>query len=158
MELSADQRNALEHLGRHEQRAQVRVKALALLSLADRRPVCDVARTFRVSRQTLYNWQRRHARDGIAGLGIRPGRGRKSAVDLEQVKDTVRRSPREFGIARTRWTLAAVAQAVPALAGYSARGVQKVLARAGLGYKLGQAWQHSPDPQYARKKGRLTRR
>jgi len=157
MELSADQRTELERLGRNGHPAHVRVKALALLNIADARPVTEVAAIFHVSRQAVYDWQRRYAADGINGLGVRRGRGRKSAIDLDQVKDTVRRSPREFGIARTRWTLVAVGQAVPSLVGYSARGVQKVLKRAGLHYKRGQAWLHSPDPAYATKKGRSTR-
>lgn len=157
MELTADQRMELERRGRTGRPAHLRVKALALLNIADGRPVADVAAMFRVSRQALYDWRKRYAASGIAGLGVRPGRGRKSAVDLDQVKDTVRRSPREFGIARTRWTLRAVGQAVPSLVGYSARGVQKVLKRAGLSYKRGQAWLHSPDPEYARKKGRSTK-
>jgi transposase len=154
MNLTADQRAELERESKKGHPAHVRVKALALLNIADGRTVTAVAAIFRISRQALYDWQKRYAADGVAGLGVRPGRGRRSAVDLEQVTDTVRRSPREFNIARTRWTLAAVAQAVPTLGGYSARGVQKVLARAGLRYKRGQVWLHSPDPQYAVKKGR----
>ena len=157
MELSDHQRKALMHFGRHGQPAHVRVKALALVNLAEGRKVSEVAEIFHVSRQALYEWQQRYAAKGMDGLQVRPGRGRKSQVDLEQVKDLVRRSPREFGLMRTRWTLAAVTQVVPSLAGFSARGAQKVLKRAGLCYKRGQAWLHSPDPRYAAKKGRSIR-
>jgi transposase len=154
MELSAFERAELAQTARRGQPAHVRVKALAILALYDGRKVGAVADIFRVSRQALSEWRRRYRDAGVAGLQVRPGRGRRSSIDLEVVRDTVRRSPREFGLARTRWTLGAVAHAVPGLAGYSPRGVQKVLARAGLSYKRGQAWVHSPDPYYGEKKQR----
>ena len=154
MELSADAHRELEQVVRHGQPAHVRVKAVALLALADGRKIGEVARLVRCSRQALTEWRKRYRAEGLSGLQVRPGRGRRSAIDLDAVREIVRSSPREHGIARTRWTLASVAQAVPGLSGYSPRGVQKVLARAGVRYKRGQAWVHSPDPEYARKKGR----
>jgi transposase len=116
-----------------------------------------VARIFRVTRRSLYRWRRRYLAEGVTGLRVRAGRGRKPRADLEQLSDYVRQSPRTFGVHRTRWTLATLANAVPSLRGFSPFGVQKALRRAGFHYKRGQPSLHSPDPQYAQKKGLWTR-
>ena len=157
MEVSDEGRKELERVARHGEPAYVRPKALALLNLADGRPVREVARTFRRSRQALYDWRRRFAEDGVAGLWVRPGRGRKPTADLDELARYVRQSPRRFGMARTRWTLAALAQVVPSVRGFSPYGVQKALARAGIRYKRGQPSVHSPDPDYEQKKGLWTK-
>jgi hypothetical protein len=67
----------------------------------------------------------------------------------------VLQAPDNFGIKQTRWTLRALAQAVPSLRGFSPSGVKRALARAGFSYKRGQPVQHSPDPDYAEKKSRI---
>jgi transposase len=157
MELSNQQRQELMQLARHGQPAYVRVKALVVLNLGDGQPVTQVARMFRVSRQSVYEWRRRYWEQGASGLRVRAGRGRKSRVDLQQLRDYVRQSPRQFGVALTRWTLASLAQVVPSIKGFSPYGVQKALARAGISYKRGQPSLHSPDPEYAQKKGRWSK-
>ena len=158
MEIADEEREELEWLARRGQPAYVRPKALALLALADGHPVKQVARLFRRSPQALYDWRRRFAEEGVAGLWVRPGRGRKPEADLGELEDYVRQSPRRFGIARTRWTLATLAQVVPSVRGFSPYGVQKALARAGITYKRGQPRLHSPDPDYEKKKGLWTKR
>jgi len=158
MELSEGQQKELVQQARSGQPAYVRVKALALLNRADGRTVQEVARIFRVSRPSVYLWERRYQQRGIAGLRVQPGRGRKARADLAEVTEYVRQSPRRFGVNRNRWTLASLAAVVPSLRGFSPFGVQLVLARAGFGYKRGQPHLHSPDPQYAAKKGRWSRR
>jgi transposase len=153
MKVSDEERTELEWVARHGEPAYVRPKALALLSMADGGSVREVAHTFRRSRQALYNWRRRFSEDGVAGLWVRPGRGRKPTADLDELEHYVRQSPRQFGLARTRWTLATLAQVVPSVRGFSPYGVQKALARAGIRYKRGQPSLHSPDPDYQQKKG-----
>lgn len=157
MEVSDEERKELEWVARHGQPAYVRPKALALLNLADGHPVSEVASLFRRSRQALYGWRKRFAAEGVAGLWVRPGRGRKSTANLDELARYVRQSPRRFGIARTRWTLATLAQVVPSVKGFSPYGVQKALARAGITYKRGQPRLHSPDPAYEEKKGLWTK-
>jgi transposase len=154
MQISAQDRQQLEIVARTGEPGYVRRKALALLSLADGRRTNEVGRIFRVSRQSLYEWQRRYRSEGVEGLRVRPGRGRKGRADLKQLEAYVRQSPRRFGIPRTRWTLKMIAQVVPCVKGFSPYGVQKALTRAGFGYKRGQPRLHSPDPEYEAKKGR----
>lgn len=158
MELGQPQRQELEAIARRGQPGYVRIKALALLNIADGRAISQVARVFRVSRMTLYAWQRRYTECGAEGLRVRPGRGRKSSVNVSELELVLRRSPRECGLRQTRWTLKALAHVVPSLRGFSAFGVQRVLWRAGYHYKRGQPWISSPDPQYEGKKGLWTGR
>lgn len=153
MEITRRQRQELERAARHGQPAYVRSKALTLLNLADGRAVREVARIFRVSRPSVYLWRRRFLREGPEGLRVHPGRGRKPRADPQEIEEHLRQSPRQFGLEQTRWTLAALARAVPSLQGFTPYGVQKALERAGFHYKRGQPSLHSPDPDYGVKKG-----
>ena len=110
----------------------LRTKALVLLNVGEGRGVCELAKIFRVSRQSVHAWQKRYREQGIEGLGVQPGRGRKPKADGKEIERYLRQSPRRFGVARTRWTLQALADAVPCLKGFSPYGVQKALARARL--------------------------
>lgn len=158
MELSSSQRDELQWFSRNGQPAHVRVKALALLNLDGGMALSQVARIFRFSRAALYAWIERYSDQGIVGLRVQPGRGRKARADLKEIERYVRRAPREFGLRQTRWTLKALADVVPSLRGFTPYGVQKALARAGFHYKRGQPWVHSPDPQYEEKKTPSKRR
>lgn len=131
----------------------MKVKAMVLLALVKGHRKKDITEMFDISRQSIYNWLESFQKGGIASLRVREGRGRKSRVDPVQIEEYLRQSPRNFGIPRTRWTLAYLAKAVPCLKGYSPYGVQKVLNRLGYGYKRGQPQMHSPDPDYFKKNG-----
>jgi transposase len=153
MVIPREQRQDLERAARCGQPAYVRSKALVLLNLADGRAVREVARIFRVSRPSVYAWRERFLREGLGGLWVRSGRGRKPRADAEEIEEHLRQSPRHFGLDRTRWTLEGLAQVVPSLKGFTPYGVQKALGRAGFHYKRGQPSLHSPDPDYGVKKG-----
>lgn len=157
MELAECQRKELQWLARHAQKPYLRTKALVLLGRADGRAVAELAQILRISRQSVYNWERDYLAAGVEGLRVAPGRGRKARADADQIEFYLRQSPRAFGLRQTRWTLSALVEAVPSLKGFSPWGVQKALARAGFRYKRGQPRQHSPDPQYAAKKGLWTK-
>jgi transposase len=145
-------RTELKEAARHSPLGYVRTKALALLKVAQQRPVTEIAIYFEVSRQSVYAWINAYARLGLDGLRVQDGRGRKARADSAEVLRFVRQSPRAFGCHQTRWTLALLAQVVPSLKGFSPYGVQKALRRVGVSYKRGQPWVHSPDPQYEQKK------
>lgn len=153
MNLSTEEGKDLRELARRGEPGYVRVKALALLNLGAGRSVSEVARMLLVSRQSVYSWRRRFEEEGVSGLRVAPGRGRKGRADLEELQRYVRQSPRQFGLAQTRWSLSALARVVPSLKGFSPFGVQQALRRAGYSYKRGQPHLHSPDPAYAEKKG-----
>ena len=75
-------RTALEQLRDHATQPYLRERAAALLKVADGIPAAVVAREGLLRRRqpmTLYQWLDRYEAAGVAGLFIRPGRGRKPA-------------------------------------------------------------------------------
>jgi hypothetical protein len=61
------------------------------------------------------------------------------------VEAVVRRSPRLFGLPRSRWRLADLGQALPWLRGRAPASVRRVLRRLRVAHKRGRRYLHSPD-------------
>jgi hypothetical protein len=80
--LRPDEKSALERVRDTDSRAYVRERAAALLKVADGLKAAQVARE-RLLRprqeDTVYAWLDRFENEGMAGLIVRPGRGRKPA-------------------------------------------------------------------------------
>jgi len=82
LNLSAQQREELESVRARAERSYLRERAAALLKIADGQSGMQVAtRGLLKPRkpQTIYEWVRRYQQEGIRGLEIRAGRGRKPA-------------------------------------------------------------------------------
>lgn len=80
--LSAPARAELEDLRDHATKPYLRERAAAILKVADGAVAVQVARTGLLRPRdpdTVYSWLDRFAGAGVAGLVIRPGRGRKPA-------------------------------------------------------------------------------
>jgi transposase len=80
--LTPAERTALEQLRDPAPQPYLRERAAALLKVADGTPAAVVAAHGLLRRRqpmTLYDWLDRYAEAGLAGLKIRPGRGRKPA-------------------------------------------------------------------------------
>lgn len=130
----------------------LRTKALALLNMGKGMLAADVAELLEVDRHTVSRWLRAYSAKGLEGLVVRPGRGRKSRVDEEEVMACFRQSPRNFGLLQERWTLEAFRSTVPSLQSLSSlSSVMYVLHRLGLSVKRGQPAMASPDPEYVKK-------
>ena len=89
VELTAEARAELEQVVRHDARPYVRERAAAVLKVADGTSALQVAlhgllRTWDVD--AVYRWLDRYAEAGIAGLSVRPGRGRKPAFSPSGTK------------------------------------------------------------------------
>lgn len=82
LELSETQRAELEDLRDHASQPYLRERAAALLKIADGLSGREVAR-HRLNRahwqDTIYEWVKRYQVEGMVGLHIQPGRGRKPA-------------------------------------------------------------------------------
>lgn len=154
---SPEQKSELETVARTHPKAHVRMKAVALYHVASGKSASLAAEAVLAHRVSVGIWADRYLEKGIAGLEIAPGRGRRTKVEAEELGRYLRQSPRVYGIDLTRWTLSALAEAVPALNGMSPTGVKKALERSGYSYKRGQPHVHSPDPEYEAKKGRWTK-
>lgn len=82
LDLSATDRCALLHLRDHDPKAYRRERAAALLKIADGASAAAVARTGLLKPRhpdTVCAWVARFRAEGIAGLTIRSGRGRRPA-------------------------------------------------------------------------------
>jgi transposase len=153
LKASAEDIRELETLMKRAPKSHIRRKATALWNLAQGRSQREVAAFLGASRASVVEWKRRFETEGIAGLSLRPGRGRPRRGRTEEIEAVLRQSPRNFGIPQTRWTLDSLTQVVPSLRGFTPSGVWRVLQRSGLSYKRGQPLIHSPDPAYTQKRG-----
>jgi transposase len=151
--LTPEQERELKHLSRHSPMAHIRIKALAVYNVGQGIHRHQVAQYLGVERRSVGRWVRNYLADGVSAFAIKAGRGRRPKVKKEEVEDYLRQSPRQFGIPRTRWTLALLGQVVPSLRGMGESGIRKALGRLGYSYKRGQPTVHSPDPQYTPKRG-----
>ena len=97
MNLSASQRRELDWLSRNGHPAHLRPKALALLNLADGLPLRRTAKIFRFTRASLYLWKARYLREGIEGLEVHSGRGRKARAEVLALAFDHRRQLEELG-------------------------------------------------------------
>ena len=80
IDLTETERLELIQLRDHAAQPYLRERAAAVLKVADGHPAARVARQGLLRPRkpdTLYSWLDRFICDGIAGLHIRPGRGRK---------------------------------------------------------------------------------
>jgi transposase len=143
----------LEGLMKRAPKAHLRRKATALWNLAQGRSQREVAAFLGCSRASIVEWKQRYEGEGLAGLEMRPRPGRPRRAQAAEIESVLRQSPRNFGIAQTRWTLKSLAQATPSLKGFTDSGVWRALRRYGFSYKRGQPLIHSPDPAYVEKRG-----
>lgn len=80
VDLTDEQRNLLETTVRLHPKAYVRERAAAILKVADGWFAAHVARYGLLRERdpdSVYAWLDRYQSDGLAGLTIKPGRGRK---------------------------------------------------------------------------------
>lgn len=155
--LTDDQKSQLQKWVKNPPKPYLRRRAWAILLVASGKSISQVARDRRVraQRNTVSEWVRRFRAEGPQGLKIRPGRGRKPAyapLTREEarlrVEQVLRRSPADFGIARTRWRLRDVQKVLVWLDGKSEVGVYKALKRLGFSRKQALQFIHSPDVEY----------
>lgn len=89
----------------------------------------------------------------------RPKSARKllQEPELRQLAEWLRQSPRDFGLATSRWTLEGLATVCAAKgltdSVVSDETIRDAVQRLGLQWKRAKRWLESPDPAYARKKG-----
>jgi hypothetical protein len=82
LDLSADQQRELKKVRDHHPQPYMREKAAALLKIAAGQPGLQVAHHGLLKRRdsdTIYRWVARYQAEGVDGLRVRTGRGRKPA-------------------------------------------------------------------------------
>lgn len=87
IELSQEQREELAWARDHDRLAYVRERCAAILKVADGESGRHVALYGLLKRRdtdSVYGWLRRYQAEGVAGLLVRKGRGRKPAFSPSQ--------------------------------------------------------------------------
>ena len=82
LELSASEREELETVRGHDRRPYMREKAAALLKIAEGQVASQVAEHGLLQSHDpdiIYRWLRRWQIEGVEGLVVKKGRGRKAA-------------------------------------------------------------------------------
>ncbi len=103
----------LEQVRDHHPKAYVRVKAAGILKVwqgASRRQVAKSGLLKPVRRETVQTWIVRYQHDGVSGLLVQPGRGRKPAFSPGASQRAGRRQPGARGRASQPRSLRSQAQ------------------------------------------------
>lgn len=166
--VSAEQRAALLARRDHARQPYLRERAAALLKIADGLTAAQVAKQGLYRKRkpdTIYAWLDRYQEEGLSGLLIHPGRGRKAAF-----------SPSDAGASQSRVAASVAPRAVAVRGQQGALDVERRLAahcedlglqtdaglcqvfeRLGIHYKRGRDYVHSPDRQYEAKRAVVER-
>lgn len=161
--LMPEQEEQLERIRDTHKKAYMRECASAILQVSQGISPCKVALTGLLKPRkpdTVYGWIKRYQSEGISGLLVKPGRGRKPSYSpkyeskqeaKEAILHTVRREPVMFGKPRSRWSLSYIADVCKWLRVNTLSGLSKLLKRLGISYKRGRSYVYSPDPNYQQK-------
>lgn len=163
--LTDAERGALE-AGLRSSDAFVLRRCQAVLASARGEPAPRIAAVLGCDQQTVRNAIHAFERAGPAGCLVRRSKrphrihAKLDAAGAERLRTLLHRSPRTFGKDTSVWTLELAAE-VAVAEGITAERVSDETVRMAL-KRLGVAWKRakrriaSPDPAYARKKGRAT--
>ena len=97
----------LESIFNHNKNNIVGFKLCAIIQLSRGYSSRKLEEYYRVSFKQICNWADRFDADGIAGLQIKSGRGRKSIISFsqkEQLKIDLQKSPENFGYNTGNWS------------------------------------------------------
>jgi len=159
--LTEAQRAALDQLYRKTKLPRVRTRAqMVLLSAEQGLKAEEIAAVVRESAVTVLAWLKRYLAEGIEGLQDAPRAGRSSTVTEEFRKcllESVRRRPRNLGLAFSMWTLQRLADYLAEITGIrvSDETIRRELTKEGIVFSRPQHTISSPDPEYQVKKRRL---
>ncbi len=165
--LSEEEREALEE-GLRSSEAFVLRRCQLLLASARGERAPHIARNLGCGQLTVRDAIHHFNERGLDALKASSSRPREvhAAFDEERVRslslrEMLHRSPREFGSQSSLWTLkdAAEVSFEEGLTNERVSGeetIRATLSRLGVRWERAKRWIESPDPEYARKKGRET--
>lgn len=104
VQLSDEQRQELEDGYRNGKSHAFRERCQMILLKSEKRPSSEIARFLGCHKITVHEWVKRFEAEGIEGLKMRPGRGRRAILqvssDLIRVRAAVIRSRQRISLAR----------------------------------------------------------
>jgi len=162
--LTADERTVLK-AGVRSPDSFVMRRCQILLANARGETAIQIARHLGCDDQSVRNAIHAFNRKGLASL--KPGSSVPHHIarafegkHAEHLRALLHQSPRNFGKPTSLWTLALAAEVSYAQGltseQVSAETVRATLERLGIGWRRAKQWITSPDPEYARKKTRVT--
>lgn len=105
IQLNDSQRQALEDGYRNGRSHAFRERCQMILLKSEKRTSAEIASFLDCHKITVHEWVKRFEAEGIEGLKMRPGRGRRAilqaATDLGAVRAAVQRSRQRISLART---------------------------------------------------------
>lgn len=161
--LRQEQIAVLHDLYRTTKDVRVRTRAQIILLAAEHEMSAPaIAQIVRENDQTVRNWFKRYAAEGLEGLkdAPRPGSPRKvTPAYVAQLVEVVRLRPRSLGLPYSIWTLARLADYMAEQTGIrvEAETVRVHLQEAEIVLSRPQHKISSPDPEYQVKKRRSKR-
>jgi transposase len=163
--LTESERERLE-AGLHSKDVYVLRRCQILLASDRGEWVPRIAATLGCNDQTVRNVLRELEQDGLEACltcgSSRPHtiHAKVDAVAAEQIQALLHQSPRTFGQPTSVWTmdLAADVSFAEGITPERVSGetIRQAILRLGVRWKRAKQWITSPDPEYARKKGRAT--
>lgn len=147
--LSPEDRLILERQVRSSKTEQrIALRSRIVLSAADGKGTCEIARQVGIGAETVSKWRVRFAREGMAGLADKPRPGRAKRYD-EQVSARLlklldKAPPKGYAT----WNGRLLAQA---LGDVSRHQVWRVMREHGIQLQRRHSWCLSTDPEFARK-------
>lgn len=157
--LTSPQRSALQTIVKRHPKPYLRERAAALLQLAEGASARQVGAAGLLrprQHRTVSTWCKRFQAEGLAGLAIKKGRGRKAAFQPQftaasQAQEALGHQLAQPPSSAARWSLATLLEQVAWLHLKSLSGLHKLLKRLRIHYKRGRLKVHSPDPNYLEK-------
>lgn len=122
------------------------LRAAIVLRCADGVRQVDVAQELGVSTPCVNKWSQRFAREGLAGLTEKAGRGRKPSIPVETVARVVTEAGKKPE-SRARWSTRSMARAV----GISQSSVHRIWKANDLKPHLTEGFKLSNDPHFEEK-------
>jgi len=103
----------VEALFERDENYRIGVKLYAVLQLTRGYSSRALEDFFRTSFKQICNWADRFDAEGVGGLHIKPGRGRRARLTDEQrrlLKMDLSKSPKDFGYPSTKWSGALIGE------------------------------------------------
>lgn len=106
VDISAINADELKQWIQDDANRQNAIKCQALIALTKNISVTSVCTVLGVTRETLSQWRKRIAKEGIVGLTAKAGKGRKTGLTKqieEDLKVQLLKTPSEFGYTQAIW-------------------------------------------------------
>ncbi len=98
---------AIKSLFRNDERHTIGIRLYAVYQVALGQPSRNLEELYNTSFKQITNWVHRFEQEGIDGLRDKPGRGRKTRMDdqqLNSVKSLLGEPPQSYGYNSATWT------------------------------------------------------